>query len=809
MGDRIKTYESFRLWCQSRKGEGESHLDAALEGLDEVSLSLTFAELEEGPSDAQVSDDEPSKIDSLPPSRREVIHPPAPEDAEGEGSLALSFGASAPSPTLSRPDDESGVEVSLFGAGRREKRKEKISLGIPEVSKKTKYRYKILHAAGGGMGVVYFCYDRAKSFPFVIKTFREDLFLKKEETLPRFIQEAEVWERMGTHPHIVQAYGTRILGTTPFLFLEFIAGGSLRDFLKKGPVGTRDAVEVALQTGLALKYAQKRASGFVHRDLKPSNILLDEDSIKITDLGLAHSLRREGVNETEVAGTPAYMAPEVWLGRAVSEKTDVYAIGVILFEMICRRLPFKGSDVREIRRAHLETSPPVIEAPHIPDSLSAWIERALRKEEEERPSLDAFIEGLKSVAEGEDAGKIQRKKPLAYFWASMPEFIKNLSRRSEVKEVLQFGDAFAGGIDEAIKNQLGAVKNIAMDDTLFRRLRALSRLYADHPEAFQKWNASTLYFHKIELRGRTLKRIFLPRVSFRHQCLAGADLDGAHLVEGDFRNTDLEGATFSRATLREADFRDAKCRNVNFKNATLSHAYLHRADLTGACFFGANLKGAKLRNVRLCKADLRWADLTGADLVDADLRGANLSGIDFRKTDLRRAKFAESNLENKNLQGIRFDRETTWPKNVASGQIPLYAPKTNLAECNLEGINLRKAILVGADLKGASMMHANLSEATVCRADFSRANLRHADLRGADLRFSSFQDANLHYTQLQGADLQDANFQRAKLWKTNLSGAKLKGANMKGAVLSLVTWPEEEDKGRGVDEDSPSFQWDR
>lgn len=215
----------------------------------------------------------------------------------------------------------------------------------------------------GGMGCVYLCIDRRMRRRVALKTFRPEL--TGHAVRDRLLRETATWVRLGAHEHIVQVLGLCIPDDGS-LYLVLQAGGpSLRSGgMRVVPPGA--ALKLALHVAWGMAYAVQRVPGIVHRDLKPENILIGEDGIsKVTDFGLAQtaaaldraatqdaSLRRTFI-KNGIAGTPAYMAPEQWLGAAIDQRADIYALGCILKEVLTGRSPVPGDSVDDIAEAHL------------------------------------------------------------------------------------------------------------------------------------------------------------------------------------------------------------------------------------------------------------------------------------------------------------------------------------------------------------------------------------------------------------------------------------------------------------------------
>jgi serine/threonine-protein kinase len=241
----------------------------------------------------------------------------------------------------------------------------------------------------GGIGEVYEAVrvrdDARVAIKTLLPTFRD-----VREAVGRLEREARAGGLLD-HPNIVdtQSYGMLPDGR-PYLVMELVEGADLGAALELGPLEPRRALAIGRQTLEGLAHAH--AHGVVHRDLKPENLMLapapDGERVKILDLGLAKlvGLAAAGsVTLTEtgaVFGTPAYMAPEQALGRPVTFATDIYAVGVIVFEMLTGKLPFVGADVQGTLRLHASGPIPrlVDVAPWCPPTLDQIVTQALQKD---------------------------------------------------------------------------------------------------------------------------------------------------------------------------------------------------------------------------------------------------------------------------------------------------------------------------------------------------------------------------------------------------------------------------------------------
>jgi eukaryotic-like serine/threonine-protein kinase len=243
-------------------------------------------------------------------------------------------------------------------------------------------RYQLIRKLGeGGLAEVYLAQDLALGRLVALKALRAE-YTVDPSFLVRFHHEAQNAAGL-THANIVAVYDFGQDHRRPYIVMEYVSGRDLRQHLvEKGPLSIAQSVAYAIRICAAVMVAHR--AGLVHGDLKPGNILIStENRVKVTDFGLARALGDSAMDEGEVVwGTPAYFAPEQAAGDRVLPATDVYATGVILYEMLSGRVPFTGSDDQEVARKQLYEAPVPVNQhnPQIPDSLVKIVDRALAKE---------------------------------------------------------------------------------------------------------------------------------------------------------------------------------------------------------------------------------------------------------------------------------------------------------------------------------------------------------------------------------------------------------------------------------------------
>ncbi|MBY0400233.1 protein kinase, partial [Myxococcota bacterium] len=239
-------------------------------------------------------------------------------------------------------------------------------------------RYQIVGELGrGGMGIVYKVKDTALDRLVAFKVLPQAL-TENEQAVTNFIREAQAAAKLN-HPNIVTVYDTGEQSGRYYIAMEYVEGTTIKEILKKrGPISPSGILHVLMQIAEALAYAHEKK--VVHRDIKPANAMWTRDKkVKLMDFGLAKVVEEARNHTTVVAGTPYYMSPEQTLGKNVDHRTDIYSLGVTLFEMATGTVPFKEGN---IPYHHVHTPPPRLRElrPDLPEVLSAIVERCLEKD---------------------------------------------------------------------------------------------------------------------------------------------------------------------------------------------------------------------------------------------------------------------------------------------------------------------------------------------------------------------------------------------------------------------------------------------
>jgi serine/threonine-protein kinase len=260
-------------------------------------------------------------------------------------------------------------------------------------------RYQVIGKVGsGGMAEVYGADDLQLGRKVAVKVLHRR-FTEDAEFVERFRREAQSAAGL-QHQHVVSVYDRGEWDGTYYIAMEFLEGRSLKDVIREeGPLDALRAVDIAVQILRAARFAHRR--GIIHRDLKPHNVILDdEDRAKVTDFGIARAGASDMTETGSIMGTAQYLSPEQAQGHAVSAQSDLYAIGIVLYEMLVGRLPFDAESAVTIALKQVSEAPPPLSESRqdIPPDLEAVTMRALEKEPARRfQDADEFIAALEAV----------------------------------------------------------------------------------------------------------------------------------------------------------------------------------------------------------------------------------------------------------------------------------------------------------------------------------------------------------------------------------------------------------------------------
>jgi len=258
-------------------------------------------------------------------------------------------------------------------------------------------RYEIISRLGsGGMADVYLARDTQLGRQVAIKVLYKR-YARDDEFVARFRREAQAAAGLN-HPHIVSIYDRGEADDSYYIAMEYLEGKSLKDVISEdGPLEPARAIDYAEQILRALQFAHEHA--VIHRDIKPHNIVINSrGQVKVTDFGIARAGSSPAMTETgSIIGTAQYLSPEQARGRAVEQGSDLYSLGVVLYEMLTGRVPFEGENPVAIALKHLSDDPvpPQALIPEIPDNLNTVVLRALAKDPADRyATAEEFLTDL-------------------------------------------------------------------------------------------------------------------------------------------------------------------------------------------------------------------------------------------------------------------------------------------------------------------------------------------------------------------------------------------------------------------------------
>lgn len=278
------------------------------------------------------------------------------------------------------------------------------------IGKRISGRYKILDMiGGGGMANVYLAHDMILDRDVAVKMLRLD-FANDEEFIRRFHREAQSATSLA-HPNIVSIYDVGEEDGLYYIVMEYVDGQTLKQYIQQhAPVPVQEALDIMKQLTSAISHAHH--NHIVHRDIKPHNILIDsKGTVKITDFGIAMALSATSITQTNsVLGSVHYLSPEQARGGMANKKSDIYSIGIVMFELLTGRLPFSGESAVSIALKHLQSETPSLKRwnPQIPQSVENIVLKATAKDPFHRyDNVDDMEDDLSSAL---DAGRMNEEK---------------------------------------------------------------------------------------------------------------------------------------------------------------------------------------------------------------------------------------------------------------------------------------------------------------------------------------------------------------------------------------------------------------
>ena len=336
-------------------------------------------------------------------------------------------------------------------------------------------RYEVIGELGqGAMGVVYKARDPLIDRIVAIKTINLGLALdEKEEYEGRFYQEAKAAGRL-SHPNIVTIYDVGKNGDVAYIAMEFLEGRELRDIMNDdGLLPVDQVLDIVSQVAMGLNYAHEH--DIVHRDIKPSNVMVVRDGhVKITDFGIARMASSAVQTQTGmVLGSPKYMSPEQVTGKSIDRRSDVFSLGVMLYEMLTGQAPFNGDNVNAIMYQTLNAipAPPNSLNPEVPEMIDFIVAKALAKKAEDRyQNAKDFAVDLRACRE--TLPRTGQKQDLS---RTPPNVTRNFSHAIDIS-------GGVGSRDDAMSSSLAGLSKAFDSSIATMRLAALTASSEDIDE---------------------------------------------------------------------------------------------------------------------------------------------------------------------------------------------------------------------------------------------------------------------------------------------------------------------------------------
>jgi len=491
-------------------------------------------------------------------------------------------------------------------------------------------RYQVHQVLMGGMGEVYLCLDLEDNYPYALKTFQQRYLNDTQRLRQAFQREVAIWIALEKHPNIVRCHWMQPLDNQPFMALEWITGEEdkgtdLRSWLRHSTLSLQQALDFTIDICRGLIHAQEKQPGLVHRDLKPENILIAQGRLaKVTDFGLVEIICRADleldairvaadgqqniISLKKIAGTPSYMAPEQWRGESLDERTDIYALGCILYEMLTGECPFQV-DFRptaclerqrwlHAMQAQHENSPIPALPPSLPAAIGSLLQSCLAKACEERPSLTDLLLQLEVLYQQQFAISPRAAPAIGEFTAidynnrglTYAELQQHDAALADYRQAIQLNPALAqiyynrGNIYKTLQQYDAALSDygqaIKLDPTLaqayhnrgtiYENLQRYDEALADYGQAI---NLDSKYPDAYSNRGNTYKAL-------QQYDAALVDFDKAIKLAPHFAEAyNNRGVTYE--ALREYDAALADYRQAIALNPELVTAHLNLGALLG------------------------------------------------------------------------------------------------------------------------------------------------------------------------------------------------------------------------------------
>lgn len=273
-------------------------------------------------------------------------------------------------------------------------------------------RYEIIERIGsGGMAIVYKAKDALLNRIVTIKVLREQ-FVADEDFVRRFRREAQSAASL-SHPNIVSIYDVGKDGETEYIVMEYIEGKNLKELIRDyAPISSEQTLNLGIQIAEAIRHAHEHH--IIHRDIKPHNILVTSDGrVKVTDFGIARAVSAATMTHTgDIVGSVHYLSPEQAKGIQTNEQSDVYSLGIILYELLTGKVPYDGETPIAIALKHLqeEAVPPTKLNPRVSQALENLVLRAIAKSPEQRyATAKDLLQDLRNVQAGQPVSKLENQ----------------------------------------------------------------------------------------------------------------------------------------------------------------------------------------------------------------------------------------------------------------------------------------------------------------------------------------------------------------------------------------------------------------